>query len=172
MLWYEAGHGISSAAADDTVAWLQDHGALGEHKASVPARRIERWLLVWSALTAGALLYLLWALWRDRTPPWGSTLVWVLAVLIFGPLGLVACLYLYHRPLRAGEAVPAVSVAERALGSTMWSAAGHLVGVFVIALSNSYEPAWSCCSRSQPASSSTGCRGNRSDMRATWWTCC
>ncbi len=34
MLWYEAGHGISSAAADDTVAWLQEHGVLGQHQAS------------------------------------------------------------------------------------------------------------------------------------------
>lgn len=34
MLWYEAGHDTSPAAADDTVAWLQEHGALCQHQAS------------------------------------------------------------------------------------------------------------------------------------------
>ena len=141
MLWYDAGHGISQAAAEDTVAWLQDHGALGQHRVSAPARRIDLGLLVWSALTALSLLYLLLALGRDRTTPWGSGVVWVLAVLSFGPLGLGAYLYLCRRLVRGGEPAVAVPAAGRAVGSTMWSAVGNLVGVFSLALSNSYEPA-------------------------------
>ncbi|MDH3261929.1 MAG: prolyl oligopeptidase family serine peptidase [Acidimicrobiia bacterium] len=141
ILWYEAGHGVSPTAADDTVAWLQDHGALGQLRASAPARWIDRGLLVWSALTVGSLLYLLLVLRRDRTTPWGSMLVWVLAVLFFGPLGLVAYLYLFRRPRQAGGPGADIPTSGRAVGSTMWSAAGNLVAVFVIALSNSFEPA-------------------------------
>jgi dienelactone hydrolase len=141
MLWYDAGHGIPPAAADDTVAWLQDHGALGQHRMSAPARRIDLGLLIWTVLTAGSLLYLLLALWRDRTTPWGSIMVWVLAVLFFGPLGLAAYRYLHRRAVRGGEPEVAVSASGRALGSAMWNAVGNLVGVFAIALSNSYEPA-------------------------------
>ena len=141
MLWYEAGHGIPQAAAEDTVAWLQDHGALGQHLVSAPARRIDLGLLIWSVLTAGSLLYLLLALGRNRTTPWGSRLVWVLVVLSFGPLGLASYLFLYRRQVRGDEPAVAVPAAGRALGSTMWSAVGNLVGVFSLALSKSYEPA-------------------------------
>lgn len=144
--WYAAGHGISPAAGEDAVSWLQDHGALGRRQASVSARRIDpgvwidRSLLVWVALTAGSLLYLVWALWRDRWP-WGSKVVWVLAVLCYGPLGLLAYLLLF-RGLTPGsgrkEGLPANL---RALGSTVWSGVGNFVGVYVLALTRLYHPA-------------------------------
>ncbi len=141
-LWYDEGHGISPAAVNDALAWLQDVGGLNQLQATTPALSIDRALLIWLVLTIGSLGYLSWALWEDQTTQWGSIGVWLLVVVFFGPLGLLAYVNLYRRPTRAADgAEAAMSASKRALGSTMWSAAGNLVGVFVIALSNSYEPA-------------------------------
>ncbi len=139
-LWYEAGHGLTRRAVGDAVAWLQDVGGLGLG-GTAAARRIDRGLLMWLALTIGSLLALGWAFWRERPTHWGSTLVWVLVVLFLGPLGLLAYLYLYRRPRRAAPTEATIPTSGRALGSTLWSGAGNLVGVFVIVISAAYHPA-------------------------------
>ena len=144
MLWYKSGHGLLSQATDDEVGWLDDHIGVGElvllqPSFRVSALRIDRVLLVWLALTIGALFYLIWALWRDRARHWGNMLVWSLVVLFFGPLGLLAYLYLYRRPKRDAEPGAAIPLFGRALGSTVWSAAGNLAGVLVIMILAAYQ---------------------------------
>ena len=138
--WYDGGHGVSSAAAKDAVEWLQDHEVLGQLRPGAPANRVDQGILVWSVLVVGSFVSLLAMLWRDQATPLGAALLWGMAVFFFGPLGLAAYGYLYRRPMRSSDPAFALGAGAQALGSTMWSAAGSLVGVFVIVVSNSYEP--------------------------------
>jgi dienelactone hydrolase len=133
VLWYEAAHRLGPEAFEESVAWLGDQVAPGDLLLLDTSFRsgvvlIGRLLLVWLVLTLGALLYLLWDLARRRQATWAVGLAWLLTCLFFGPLALLAYLFLYLRRLPSPEPGSALSDLQRALGASMWGAARNMVG--------------------------------------------
>jgi len=59
----------------------------------------------WILLAALSLIYLVWQMARVGTPSWGKRLAWIVVVILFGPLGLLAYLVIYRRRRRAAEAL-------------------------------------------------------------------
>jgi hypothetical protein len=90
-----------------------------------------RLLQAWGALVAGSLAFLLWSLVRDRPVPWGEGLVWATLTLLFGPIGALVYWLLVRRPARRGSVPPTW---QRALGPTLCSTGGNLVGLLLLLL--------------------------------------
>ncbi len=134
IMWYNSGHFLPDQYRLDQAKWLQQYIGGGDvcclvanYQASVPV--IDRVLLIWLLLTAGSLVFLIWDMWR--TMPWGIRLIWLLVILFFGLLGLVVYLVSYRQPRRAADPQTVLTISRRALGSTVWSVAGNLVGGFL-----------------------------------------
>jgi cephalosporin-C deacetylase-like acetyl esterase len=132
IMWYNAGHFLPDQHRLDQAQWLQHYIGGGDvcclvanYRASVPV--LDRLLLIWLLLTAGSLGFLIWDMWRTAIP-WGIRPIWLLVVLFFGLLGLLVYLVSYRQPGRAVDLKTALTISKRALGSTVWSVAGNLVG--------------------------------------------
>ena len=137
VLWYEAGHGLPPAAFRDALKWLEDYLAAGHLLLLDTGFRpaavvVDRLLLAWLALTCGSIFYLLWDLVRHHAdvirPTWATGLAWVLTCLFFGPLALLAYLFLYRRILYSVKAGQSLATWQRAVGSTLWGVARNLCG--------------------------------------------
>ena len=136
-MWYEAGHLLPPQSARDKAEWLQEYIGGGDFFFLVPNYRasalvLDRLLLVWFLLTAGSLVLLIWDLWRRTAAPWGVRLIWSLAIVFFGPLGLLAYLVSYRQPWRSPDPQAAMTTSRRALGSTVWGVAGNLTGGILV----------------------------------------
>lgn len=83
-------------------------------------------LLGWLVLVALSLNVLAWDLERRTPAPGGIKLAWALAVLVFGPLGLLGYVVSYRTPLHALESQTAGAAWGRALGPAMISVAGYI----------------------------------------------
>ncbi len=121
----------SGAAVDQLIL----HILRASNRAADPYRRVVVLMLVWAALTVGALLVLLWDLLRVQTGPgrqiaWGSGLAWVLVTLLFGPLGLLAYLLGHRWSSRLPER-PTPSW-RRALGAAMYGATAYAIGWILV----------------------------------------
>jgi dienelactone hydrolase len=133
VLWYEAGHGLPPGGFQDTVEWLEDYLAAGhllllDASFRPAAVAIDRLLLVWLVLTYGSCAYMLWDLARGRSATWATGLAWALSGLFFGPMALLAYLFLYRRVVRSSEPGAGLSNGQQAMGSTLWSAGRNLSG--------------------------------------------
>ena len=58
---------------------------------------------VWALLVVLSLAYVVWRMARSGPASWGKRLVWIVAVILFGPFGLLAYLVGYRRRRRAAE---------------------------------------------------------------------
>jgi dienelactone hydrolase len=137
VLWYEAGHMLPSQAAKDQVAWLEDYLSGGNLYLVGPSFRasaivIDRVLLVWFALAAGALVCLLIAVLREGQLPWSIKLFWLIVVLFFGPVGLLVYFVSMRGWKGSEEQEGGSSILRQALGSTVWAMSGNLVGVMLV----------------------------------------
>ncbi len=134
IVWYDSGHWpLPPQAHSDQAKWFQQYIGEGRvfvlrpnYRASAPV--LDRVLLVWFVLAAASFVFLIWDLWRD-TP--AARLMWLLVVVIFGPIGLLVYLVSYRQPLRAPEPQAALTTARRALGSTTWGVAATIIGMVI-----------------------------------------
>jgi len=78
-----------------------------------------------------SLILLAVLLWRRPRVPFGARLLWLLATIFLGPVGLAACWLSGRWPGSAEESTKLISPVRRALGSTAWAVAGNLCGVMV-----------------------------------------
>lgn len=86
-------------------------------------------LTAWAALVAGSLALLSWSLAHDKLVPWGIGLVWMVIAIFFGPVGPLAYGLLVRRPAKRGTLPPSW---QRALGATVCSAAGNILGLLLL----------------------------------------
>jgi len=136
IIWYDSGHGLPSQARSDQAKWFQQYIGEGRvfvlrpnYRASAPV--LDRVLLAWLVLAAASWVFVVWDLWRDTPAPWGARLMWLLVVVIFGPIGLLAYLVSYRQPLRAPDPQAALTTARRAFGSTTWGVAATFIGLVI-----------------------------------------
>jgi hypothetical protein len=147
--WYESGHYLPFEHVLDQLEWMsqyigitnvrdlpavnlflmepaEDFILLNSHLRT-SAIVIDRLMLGWFLFVAGSLIYLAWDLWSKAKVSIGAKLNWLLAVLFFGPLGLLAY-FLSHRRDALSDA-NSTTIWKRAIGSTVCSVAGNLVGM-------------------------------------------
>jgi len=137
IMWYDSGHWpLPPQAHSDQAEWFQQYIGEGRvfvlrpnYRGSAPV--LDRVLLAWFVLAAASLVFLIWDLWRDTPAPWGARLMWLLVVVIFGPIGLLAYLVSYRQPLRAPDPQAAMTTASRAFGSTTWGVTAILIGLVI-----------------------------------------
>jgi dienelactone hydrolase len=151
VTWYESGHSLPFEHFLDQVAWLSQHIGITNAR-DLPAVNlilmgsaenfilfnshlrttaivIDRFILIWFVLVAGSLLYLAWDLLSKAKSSSGAKVNWLLVVLFFGPFGLLAYNLSYRKDaLSDSNSTP---IRNRAIGSTVWSVAGNLVGMIV-----------------------------------------
>jgi len=138
ILWYDSAHSLPNQAWQDQAAWLQRHIGAGApwlvlgFRASALA--LSWLLLAWTVLTVGALAFVVWNLWRDASVTWGRRVLWPLATLLLGPLGLLAYVASQRWPGPAREPRVRLAAWRRALGSLAWMVTGHAVGVIAIVI--------------------------------------
>jgi len=147
--WYESGHRLPFEHFLDQLEWMsqyigitnvrdlpavnlflmdpaEDFILLNSHLRTT-AIVIDRLMLIWFVVVAGSFLYLAWDLWSKVKASKGAKLNWLLAVLFFGPLGLLAYFLSYRKDV-SSDANSTASW-KRAIGSTVWNVAGNLVGM-------------------------------------------
>jgi len=88
---------------------------------------VTAWL--WLIIVVGSLAALIVLLARGPCPSRPYRLIWILAVALFGPLGLLAYHYLYRQPLRSPDAQAAMTSSRRALYASVHSLVGYVVGI-------------------------------------------
>ncbi|MGD8499988.1 MAG: serine hydrolase, partial [Phycisphaerales bacterium] len=88
---------------------------------------ITAWL--WLIIVTGSLGALIFLLTRGPRPPWPYWFIWVLAVALFGPLGLLAYHLLYRQPLRSPDTQAAMTSSRRALYASVHCLVGYVVGI-------------------------------------------
>jgi dienelactone hydrolase len=147
--WYESGHSLPFEHVLDQLEWMsqyigitnvrdlsavnlflmepvEDFILLNSHLRTT-AIVIDRLMLIWFVLVAGSFLYLAWDLWNKAKSSIGAKLSWLLAVLFFGPLGLLAYFLSYRNEVLSDS--HSITIRKRAIGSTVWGVAGNLVGM-------------------------------------------
>ena len=138
ILWYDSAHSLPSQAWQDRAAWLQRRigaGAAGLAPGFRASALPLSWLpLAWTVLTVGALGFAVWDLWRDASVTWESRMLWPLATVLLGPLGLLAYVASQQWPAPARGQRGALAAWRRALGSLAWMVTGHVVGVIVVVI--------------------------------------
>jgi hypothetical protein len=92
----------------------------------------DRVLLVWVILTAAALAFLIYDQVRGTPATWAMRLVWLVAVVFLGPLGLLAYVLSHQQPGRAPDPRAAMTNWRRALGATLYSVAGYAVAMVLV----------------------------------------
>jgi hypothetical protein len=86
---------------------------------------------IWIILVTGSLAALIFLLVRGPCPPWSHRIVWILAIALLGPLGLVAYYYSCRQPLRSANPNTAMTNRRRALYATVFCLTGYFAGVVV-----------------------------------------
>jgi|GEM_PF-385147 len=147
--WYESGHTLPFQHVVDQLEWLSpligttdvgdlprvDLALMGPAEDFVTlspglqktAVLVDRLMVVWFAMVAGALLYVARELLGGSASSRGEALGWLPAALFFGPLALLAR-SISRRGARTPDSDPPPAGA-RAVGATIRSAAGHLIGL-------------------------------------------
>jgi len=87
-------------------------------------------VIVWLAVTAGSLAFLAWDVAHGTRVSWAMRMIWGLAVLLFGPVGLLAYVLSCRGPQRSPTG-PKCALARFSLGSTLCSVVGSAVGVLI-----------------------------------------
>jgi CubicO group peptidase (beta-lactamase class C family) len=86
---------------------------------------------VWIILVACSLVALIFLLVQGPCPPLSHRIVWILATVLLGPLGLVAYQYSCWQPLRSASPNAAMTNRRRALYATVFCLTGYFTGVVV-----------------------------------------
>jgi len=86
---------------------------------------------IWLILVAGSLVGFILFLVRGPCPPWPHRIVWILAIALLGPLGLVAYHYSCRQPLRSSNPNAAMTNRRSALYATVFCLTGYFIGVVV-----------------------------------------
>jgi dienelactone hydrolase len=135
VLWYEAKHGLPEQALLDQAEWLQEAVGTGDlilldanYRPSAVV--VDRLLLAWVLLSVASLAGLAWLL-RGSPLPWRQRLLWLLAVVFLGPLGVLA----YILSARA------VTAWGHALGSTVRHVGAYGAGWLLVSLLALFVPA-------------------------------
>jgi dienelactone hydrolase len=147
--WYESGHFLPFEHVLDQLEWMseyigitnvrdlpavnlflmepaEDFILLNSHLRTT-AIVIDRVMLIWFVLVLGSFLYLAWDLWSKARTSIGAKLSWLLAVLFFGPFGLLAYSLSYRNEALSDP--HSIAIRNRAIGSSVWGVAGNLVGM-------------------------------------------
>jgi dienelactone hydrolase len=147
--WYESGHTLPFEHFLDQLEWMSQYIGITNVRDLSPvnlflmhpaegfillnshlrttAMVVDRLMLIWFVLVAGSFLYLAWDLWSKAKASKGAKLNWLLAVLFFGPLGLLAYFLSCRKDILSDA--DSTTIWRRAIGSTVWNVAGKLVGV-------------------------------------------
>jgi hypothetical protein len=113
----------------DQAEWLRGIIGIASYCWGFPAS-LKIPLLAWFLLTSGSLVFLTWEM-RRRKIPAGARLLWLLATVLLGPLGLAAFWVCGRQPGGTGDPLVRISPARGALGSSAW-AAGNMAGFIVL----------------------------------------
>jgi CubicO group peptidase (beta-lactamase class C family) len=111
-------------------AQIQASLAAQARKVTSPAVSVRAWL--WIVIVAGSLAALIALRARGPCPSWPHHLIWILAVALLGPLGLLAYHYSYRLPLRSPDAQAALTNSRRAMYASVHSLVGYLVGILLV----------------------------------------
>ncbi|MFX0145634.1 MAG: DUF4396 domain-containing protein [Candidatus Hodarchaeota archaeon] len=93
---------------------------------------LDHFLVTWLLLTAGSMCYVAIDLERYKQATWGVKFAWVWISVIFGLLGLVAYLFSYQKPRRSQDPKFQAEGWRRALGATVYAAAGSALGMILV----------------------------------------
>ena len=132
VLWYDAGHNLPWKFVSDAAKWLQPY--LGErlflmapnYRAS--AALGERGIIAAICVSVGIFL---WDTLRQRNLAWGDRLVWLVGMVLLGPLGLV--IYWLSVPRDAAAWGPAMkpSTWRQVLGITTLTTVALTIGLVI-----------------------------------------
>ena len=90
VMWYDAGHNLPWQFVNDAAKWLQPY--LGE-RLLLLAPNYRTSAIVWDLVIIATVLLsvgiFLWDTLRRKNLTWGDRLVWLLGMVLLGPLGLV-----------------------------------------------------------------------------------
>lgn len=131
ILWYDSGHDLPVQAELDRFEWLQQY--IGSDNLfflspnfRTSAVSFDRLILIWFLATLVALGFVIWDLTRDSRGLWWIKLVWLFAIVIFGPLGLLAYLYSYQQSQEIEKPW------RLALGSAIYSLVGYTIAFIIV----------------------------------------
>ena len=129
IMWYDTGHGLPWKFVNDAAEWLQPY--LGDNLFLL-APNYRPSAIIWDRGTLiiiflGLGIYL-WESIRRKYLGWGDRLLWLLAILRTGPVGLGLFWFTARRPKREGEMTP---LWVRALGVVTLSVAAFVSAGFV-----------------------------------------
>jgi aminopeptidase len=93
---------------------------------------IERFMLVWGALTLVSLVFLIWGFTRNKSMLWGVRLAWVIILLIFGPLGLWVYWISYHAPISSDDPKAVITNWKDAMGLTAINVSVYVAVVYLL----------------------------------------
>jgi hypothetical protein len=132
VMWYPTGHGLPWYAVDDAAEWLQ--GYLGDKLYLLPPnyRRsavvYDRGLIGLEVLVVGVYL---WDSTRRKYLGWSERIIWLLIVLLSGPVGLALYWCTARFPRKTGNSVVDIPRWRQALGATSLSTMGLVLALFL-----------------------------------------
>ena len=134
IMWYASGHELPNQAWSDQANWLYRYIG-GSPLPLVPiysgSAAANSTLMAWYLLGITALGFVVWEVgWRRRERP-GSRIVWPLATLLLGPIGLAVYLIAGRDRAQGGGDRGAAQAATRALASAVLGLVSTLCGVVV-----------------------------------------
>jgi dienelactone hydrolase len=110
IYWYSAGHGLPWQHVIDAARWLQTY--LGKplfllapnyHSSAVVYDRL---LLTVILLTVGVFI---WDMFRFKSFDWGNRFLWLLVVILLGPVGLVLYWFAIRKSMKSPDQTPVTS---------------------------------------------------------------
>jgi dienelactone hydrolase len=139
VMWYDSGHGLPWQSVIDAAKWLQPY--LGDKLFLVAPNYRPSAVILDRALIVVMLLslscYGLDSI-RRRYLDWGSRILWLITVILLGPIGLA--LYACAVRLRSGPAgtLASVPIWKRMLGVAVMSTMPLIVGLLLSGRINDY----------------------------------
>ena len=90
------------------------------------------WIVIsWLLLTPTSFLYLLWDMVRGTLATWLMRMIWVMVVLLLGPIGLLAYLLSYREPQRMADPSKSLANSKCSFGSVACSLLGPAIGLLL-----------------------------------------
>lgn len=88
--------------------------------------------LFWFILIVGSLAILIRDLARNALVPWWMRLIWLLIIILFGPIGLLVYLISYRLPQRSLKPQAVMANWKSALGESVYNVTGFTMGILVM----------------------------------------
>jgi dienelactone hydrolase len=132
IVWYDSGHALPNEATIDSAIWLQTY--LGEelrwftpnYRAS--ALVLDRFFTVWIVLGFASIGFYVWYIYRSKAMAWGERVLWFLALIFMGPVGLALYWFTARRQTGTQTADPLMSLPRQALQLTVLSSTALTIG--------------------------------------------